>query len=57
MLIVKGLSKRYDKHQILDEINLTFNKGEVHGLVGDNGAGKNNFIQVHLRLRVFSGSD
>lgn len=37
---VKGLSLQIDKHQILQNITVSFEQGQIHGLVGRNGSGK-----------------
>ena len=55
MLIIKSLSKVYGKHRILDEINLSFNNGEIHGVVGDNGAGKTTLFKCISGLENFEG--
>lgn len=42
LLIVENLSYRYrkDKPFVLDDVSVTFNKGEMLSIVGKNGAGK-----------------
>jgi len=45
LLEVKGLTKTYGKTTALNNVNITFNKGEVHALVGENGAGKSTLIR------------
>lgn len=39
-LSASGLSKSYDKRQILRDISLAVHSGEIVGLLGPNGAGK-----------------
>lgn len=39
-LCVKDLSKKYKKRQVVDNVCLEINAGEVVGLLGPNGAGK-----------------
>lgn len=40
MIQVQNLSKKFKKQTVLSDINLTFNDGMIHGLVGRNGSGK-----------------
>lgn len=40
MVEIKHLSIDYKKNRILDDINLSVNKGEICGIVGRNGSGK-----------------
>lgn len=56
MIVVKDLSKSYDKRRILSGINLTFRKGEIHGVVGDNGAGKTTLFKCISGLEDFEGT-
>ena len=46
ILKVSGVSKAFGHVQALQNVNFELNKGEVLGLVGDNGAGKSTFIKV-----------
>ena len=39
-LKIKNLSKKFDKKQVLKNINFEFEKGKIYGLLGRNGAGK-----------------
>lgn len=43
---MKGISKRYGAVQALDNANLEVASGTIHGLVGQNGAGKSTIIKV-----------
>ena len=40
MLVVQGLSKRYNSRLVVRDFDLTLDAGEVVGLLGPNGAGK-----------------
>jgi len=44
-LAVRGLTKRYPGVVALDGVGLEILPGEVHALVGENGAGKSTFIK------------
>ena len=39
-LYIKKISKSYGKKQVVRDISLKINKGEIAGLLGPNGAGK-----------------
>lgn len=54
MIQVKDLIKAYNKEIVLNIPELTINKGEVFGLVGNNGAGKTTFFNLLLDLIVAS---
>lgn len=42
----RGITKNYGNKRALDNFDLTINKNEVLGLLGDNGAGKSTLIKV-----------
>lgn len=46
LVTVKGLSKRYGGIVALSEAAFSARAGEVHALLGENGAGKSTFIQI-----------
>ena len=50
VLEVKNLTKKFGKRDILDQVSVTLEEGEVVGLVGPNGAGKSTFIKSILGL-------
>lgn len=37
---VENISKSYGKTQVLSDVNVNFEKGKIHGIVGRNGSGK-----------------
>ena len=41
-----GLTKRFEGHIAVNEIDLRINNGEVYGLIGPNGAGKTTLIRM-----------
>jgi len=41
-----NISKAFPGVQALKGVDLVFNKGEVHGIVGENGAGKSTLIKI-----------
>ena len=50
MISISNLRKTYNKRTVLNIPNLTIKKGEVFGLVGNNGAGKTTFLRAILDL-------
>ncbi|MCL4377322.1 MAG: sugar ABC transporter ATP-binding protein [Actinobacteria bacterium] len=46
ILEVKGISKKFQATQALNDINFAISKCEVRALVGENGAGKSTFIKI-----------
>ncbi len=54
VLEIKGLSKAFGKKQILRDISLTVNNGEVFGFLGPNGSGKTTTIKLVLGLLKYS---
>lgn len=45
MIQIKGITKKFHKHVVLDEIDLTVNDGEVVAIIGPSGAGKSTFLR------------
>lgn len=57
MIEVNNLSKYYGKTQILKNINLNIEKGEIFGIIGHSGAGKSTLLRCFNALEVYnSGS-
>lgn len=46
ILQVKGLTKMYGKNKVVDNFNLTIEKGHIYGLIGPNGAGKTTIMKM-----------
>lgn len=45
-ITVSHLSKRYGASLALDDVNVTFEQGVIHGLLGRNGAGKTTLMSI-----------
>lgn len=57
MLEIKGLKKRFKAKEVLKNLNLSINEGEIVCLLGNNGAGKTTLINCILRMiQADSGS-
>ena len=46
MIRIENLSKKYDKVNVLDNLNCTIKDGSIYGLVGSNGAGKSTLLRL-----------
>ncbi|MBN1266473.1 MAG: sugar ABC transporter ATP-binding protein [Anaerolineales bacterium] len=46
LLKVSNISKQYPGVKALDDVSLEVRRGEIHALVGENGAGKSTFVNV-----------
>ena len=50
MLEVSGLTKRYGKRTIVEDISFTVPKGEITALIGVNGVGKTTILNAIMNL-------
>jgi len=51
----RGLSKNYDNKNILDDLNLELDKGEVLGIKGENGSGKTTLLNCIAGIEEYNG--
>ncbi|MDO6428770.1 ABC transporter ATP-binding protein [Thalassotalea sp. 1_MG-2023] len=52
---LKQVSKYYKKTKVVDNVDLSVEKGQILGLVGPNGAGKTTCLQAMLGLISYQG--
>ncbi len=58
ILEIKDLKASIDSNEILQNLNLKVNRGEIHAIMGPNGSGKSTFSKVvagHPAYEVLSG--
>ena len=46
MLVANGVTLRFGKRTLFEDVNIRFSKGACYGLIGANGAGKSTFLKV-----------
>ncbi len=46
MIDVRGLTQRFGKQLLFENVNLTLERGHRYGLIGANGAGKSTFLKI-----------
>lgn len=55
MIEIKNLTKTYGTKNVLSNLNLTFDKGQVYGIVGENGAGKTTLFRCICGIELYDG--
>lgn len=55
MIQIRNLSKSYGTNEILENLNLDFERGKVYGIVGANGAGKTTLFKCIAGLESYEG--
>lgn len=46
LISVKNVSMNFKESQVLNDINVDFEKGKIHGIIGRNGSGKTVLIKI-----------
>ena len=46
MISANGVTLRYGKRILFEDVNIKFTKGNCYGLIGANGAGKSTFVKI-----------
>jgi ribose transport system ATP-binding protein len=57
LLSLHGVQKSFDSNLVLKNINFSVNKGEIHALVGENGAGKSTCLGLLYGLQAPSSGE
>jgi ABC-2 type transport system ATP-binding protein len=47
---VDGVSKRYGKKAVLDQVSVTIEQGQIYGLIGPSGAGKTTLVKMMVGM-------
>ena len=43
---LKGISKKFGNNVVLNNVSFNIKKGEIHALLGENGAGKSTILNI-----------
>ncbi|UQS86825.1 ABC transporter ATP-binding protein [Nicoliella spurrieriana] len=54
---IEHLNKHFHKHNVLNDINLTFKPDRIYGLLGRNGAGKSTLLSIITGLNFTSSGN
>ena len=46
MLETRGVTIRFGKRTLFEDVNVKFSSGNCYGIIGANGAGKSTFLKV-----------
>src|SRR5690554_3825265 len=52
IVVVRGLSKRFGEHQVLRDVDVSVNRGEVIVIMGPSGSGKSTLLRCLTYLEV-----
>lgn len=54
IISLRGINKSYGKHEVLQDVNMDIQRGDIYGLIGRNGAGKTTLFKVILGLSEYT---
>ncbi|WP_101772949.1 methionine ABC transporter ATP-binding protein [Peptostreptococcus faecalis] len=57
MIEIKNVNKFFGKTQVLTNVNLTINEGEIFGIIGHSGAGKSTLLRCINQLETFDSGE
>ncbi|WP_277188164.1 sugar ABC transporter ATP-binding protein [Caballeronia sp. BR00000012568055] len=57
LLVARGVTKRFFGALALDAASFELRRGEIHALIGENGAGKSTFIKILAGVYQADGGD
>ena len=46
ILKIEALTKQYNRHNVIDNVNMSVQTGAIYGLIGRNGAGKTTILKI-----------
>ncbi|MBF0788081.1 MULTISPECIES: ABC transporter ATP-binding protein [unclassified Streptococcus] len=53
MIEIKGLQKSFANRVILNQVNLTFERGKIYALIGESGSGKTTLLNMIAKLEPY----
>jgi len=53
LIRARGISKRFGAVEVLSDVDLDLHTGEIHALLGENGAGKSTFAKILAGVHKF----
>lgn len=54
---MKNISKAFGQNKVLRDVNFSIHSGEVHALMGENGAGKSTMMNILTGLLSADGGE
>ena len=55
ILRAEHVDKQYGIVHAVNDVSISFNKGEIHGLIGENGSGKSTFVSMLTGITPIGG--